>query len=96
MLQELVRAGWDPRVFETLRTKRRQAWLFAIGRTTQLRRRPVTATLHSLHQVGKAVDIISRSRLWGSPSFFRALAAAATAQGLHARPGDSCHVTWEG
>jgi hypothetical protein len=96
VLLDMVMTGWDPRVFETLRSERRQLWLYGIGRTHSLGRRPVTWTLHSLHLVGKAVDIISAHHLWDSPDFFEALDQAARTHGLHTLPSERCHVQWEG
>jgi len=96
VLRDLSAAGWDPFVIEVLRSEARQTWLYGIGRTHSLRRRPVTWTHHSLHLVGKAVDIISQSHGWTSLSFFEALKTAAWAHGLHVNATDRCHVEWRG
>jgi hypothetical protein len=52
--------------------------------------------LHSKHQVGKAVDIISRSLLWDSPTFYIALGKAARKHGLHQASHEPCHIEWIG
>lgn len=56
VLGRLWRRGFAPKLFETRRTKERQAWLYASGRT-----RPgskVTWTMRSKHLEGLAADII--------------------------------------
>jgi peptidoglycan L-alanyl-D-glutamate endopeptidase CwlK len=82
--------GWglDPWVVECVRTKERQAWLYAQGRT----RSGAVVTkaqshLQSWHGHGLAVDIVSRSLHWNAPpSFWTALGKACRAHG----------VTWGG
>lgn len=48
----------NARVFESLRTKERQAWLYGVGRTHSLTRKPISWTLQSKHITGDAVDIV--------------------------------------
>jgi hypothetical protein len=36
-------------IFEALRTKERQQWLYGVGRTHSFKRKPVTWTLNSRH-----------------------------------------------
>jgi hypothetical protein len=50
------KAGLKIKVLETRRSKERQKALYAIGRTTQKDRSPVTYTLQSRHIVGEALD----------------------------------------
>ena len=96
VLRDLVAAGWDPRVFEAYRSVERQKWLYAAGRTRDTGHPPVTWTRHSRHQVGKAVDIISRSQGWRSQRFFDALKTAARKHQLHLLDADRCHIEWRG
>lgn len=59
------RKGLDPVVFEALRTRERQDWLYAAGRT-----RPgaiVTKARESWHLYGLAADIVSRKMRWSAP-----------------------------
>ncbi len=97
ILDRLTRQGWDPVVFEARRTPERQEWLYGIGRTHSRHRRPVTFTRSSRHLVGKAVDIVSRSKGWSDPKFFDALKEAAEAEGM-AVPfaWDRAHAEWRG
>ncbi len=56
VLAELERAGYKPRVWETLRSDARQAWLYSSGRS---RSGPiVTWTNDSDHESGNAADVI--------------------------------------
>ena len=48
----------NARIFETLRTKERQKWLYGIWRTHSLHRKPVTRTMSSRHMTGEAVDVV--------------------------------------
>jgi len=106
-IQERVKAvlaamkarGFDPIIYESRRTTERQAWLWGIGRAHHLNRKPVTdkdgVKKQSRHQVAKAVDVISKSRYWGWPAFFRALRQEAKKQGLHSlAPYEECHLEW--
>ncbi len=97
VLQRLRKAGWDPVVYEARRTLERQMWLYGIGRWHSRNRKAVTHTMRSKHIVGKAVDIISRSKGWSDPKFFDALKAAAEAEGLSVPyDWDRAHVEWRG
>ena len=42
-----------------LRTKERQEYLYSIGRTSELDRKPITWTTNSYHMTGKAFDIFA-------------------------------------
>ena len=53
--------------FETRRSHARQAELFAIGRTIQNTKKPVTWTLKSLHLEWKAVDLVFMQ--WKTPTW---------------------------
>jgi len=88
--------GFDPIVFESARTETRQRWLYGVGRTHSLRRKPITWTLNSLHIPGKAVDIISKKRKWDWPAFFTALAQEGRKVGLHSIKAEGCHMEWRG
>lgn len=94
--KRLSERGFDPMVFESLRTLERQKWLYGVGRTHSLTRKPVTWTLISRHLVGKGVDIISKSRLWNHPAFFKALREEAEKLGLRVLDKEQCHVEWTG
>lgn len=62
--------GLDAFVFETVRSPELQAEYYARGRTKKPPERPVTnahSNLYSWHGYGLAVDVISRSMLWGAP-----------------------------
>ncbi len=86
--------GFDPVVFEAKRSEERQRWLYAYGRTRSKGKKPITWTLNSRHLVGKAADIISKSRGWNDPTFFHALAEAAIAEGMHTIAQEACHVQY--
>jgi peptidoglycan LD-endopeptidase CwlK len=84
-LNNAWRAGLDPIVFETVRSVDRQAWLYGVGRTHSLHRTPVTRVRDARtgwHHYGVALDVISRSKHWGSEAFFRQLAPHFKAQGF--------------
>ena len=94
VLARMEARGFDPIVFETKRSQARQLWLYAQGRT-----RPgpkITWTLTSKHITGKAVDIVSRSRLWSWPEFYKALAEEGARVGLKTIPQEACHLEWRG
>lgn len=59
-LQECRDAGLQPYVYEGLRTSKRQAELYAIGRTVQKSRPKATNARagQSMHQYGLAVDFV--------------------------------------
>jgi len=96
VLKDMRSQGYDPIVFEVSRTDYRQLFLYCIGRIFRLASTKVTWTLTSKHQVKKAVDIISRSRGWNHPEFFRALGIAAIKTGLHQSSAEPCHIEWRG
>jgi peptidoglycan L-alanyl-D-glutamate endopeptidase CwlK len=82
-LQAARAAGLDPIVHEAYRSDARQRWLFAQGRA-----RPgeivthAQSALYSWHGYGLAADVISASRGWDDPSFFRRLAPHMQRAGL--------------
>lgn len=86
--------GFDPVVFEAKRTVERQKWLYGIGRTHHKDQRPVTWTLKSRHIAGKAADIISASRLWNWPQFYKTLKQEANKQELKVLSSEQCHIEW--
>lgn len=101
-LNNMKTAGWDPVIFETLRTDARQKYLYGFGRNYDDGRGRVTASRdgnESWHFYGLAADIISASKDWGAPpSFWTALGEHVRAIGLHwggnwRRP-DLPHVQW--
>lgn len=95
LLQNMEAKGYDPVVFEALRTPERHKWLYGIGRTHDLDRKPVTWTMHSLHLTGKGADIISHSKGWNWPEFFDALEHEAEKLQLITIPQERCHVQFK-
>lgn len=83
-------------MFEARRSDARQRWLYGVGRTHSLKRKPISWTLDSKHLKGKAADIISKSRLWNWPEFYKALAEEAEREGMHTLRVEQCHVEWRG
>ncbi len=96
LLTAMTRRGFDPIIFEALRSEWRQKWLYGVGRTHDLKRKPVTWTMHSKHLAGKAVDIVSKKHLWDYPEFYDALAEEAEKVQLHVIPNERCHCEWQG
>lgn len=97
VLAAMKKRGYDPVIFEALRTSERQVYLYGIGRTHSKRRKPITWTLTgSYHLKAKAVDIISRSRGWDWPEFYAALHEEGHKVGLHTIAQEGCHLQWEG
>jgi hypothetical protein len=92
ILSHLTSLGYDPIVFESLRTQVRQNYLYSIGRTILKNRKPVTWTFKSKHREGMAVDIISKKHGWSDPKFFIALAYVSKQYGCHTIPQEQCHV----
>jgi len=51
--------------------------------------------MNSKHLVGKAVDIVSRSRWWAWPEFFLVLGREAEKEGMHnLAPHELCHIQY--
>ena len=96
LLERMKLRGFDPILFETLRTLERQKWLYEIGRTREKDRKPVTWTMKSKHFSGQACDIVSKSRLWDWPEFFSALRQEANRLKLRVLRTEQCHVEWAG
>lgn len=97
LIARMIALGYDPVIFEALRSEARQKWLYGIGRTHSKRRKAVTWTVHSRHLVGKAVDIISKSHGWNWPEFYEALHHEIhQIDGLSLIAVEACHVQWSG
>lgn len=96
ILNEMKSIGFDPIVYEALRSKERQAWLYGIGRTHSKNRKPVTWTMNSRHINGKAADIISKSKGWNNPKFYKALKRIANKYGMKVLKSEECHIEWQG
>ncbi len=83
---DLERAGFDPWIFETLRTHERQTFIHGFGRLYDDGRGIVTQSEdadETWHGFGLAADVISRQHRWdASPAFWRALGAACRTHGL--------------
>ena len=78
--------GYDPTIFETLRTNARQNWLAGFGRRYDDGRGIITHAVtvwSSWHGFGLAADVISAAHQWdASPMFWAALGEAAARHGL--------------
>ncbi len=97
LLQRMTARGEDPVIYEALRTRRRQEYLYSIGRTRDKHRKPVTWTMNSRHFAGKAADIISRKHGWGSDEFYQVLLEEVRKlPELQQIPQETCHVEWHG
>ena len=96
VLEEMRSRGYDPVVFEARRSMARQRWLYGVGRTHDLKRKPVTWTMSSRHLVGKAVDIWSKSRGWHWADFFGALQGEGRKVGLRGNVKEQDHLEWDG
>lgn len=96
VLFEMRSRGYDPIVFEARRSIARQEWLYGVGRSHDLKRKPVTWTLSSRHLVGKAVDIVSKSRGWNWLGFFGALQDEGRNVGLCGNGKEEDHLEWNG
>lgn len=86
VLRDVTAWGFDPMVFETMRSDARQQFLYGFGRRYDDGRGVVThseTALDTWHHYGLAADVVSRSRLWApDPFFWEALALAARRHGL--------------
>ncbi len=84
----------NARVFETLRTKARQEWLYWVWRTHTLDRKPITRTLKSNHLIWDAVDIVFND-VKGNPTRswpYDALITLAKRYGIrNLKPKETCH-----
>jgi hypothetical protein len=96
ILVRMKERGLDPIVYEAKRSQERQVWLYGIGRTHDLNRKPVTWTMHSKHLVGKAVDIISKEHGWNAPHFFDVLRDEARREGMDIIATEGCHIQYRG
>lgn len=67
-LEEAKKKWFNVMPFETLRTPKRQQELYAIWRTTDLNKYPLTWTLQSKHLTGNAIDIVFKDANW-NPSW---------------------------
>lgn len=95
ILARLKVRGFDPVVFEARRSYARQKWLYGVGRTHSLNRKPISWTMSSRHLVGKAVDIISKSRLWNWPEFYVALREEAEREDMQVIKQELCHIQYQ-
>jgi peptidoglycan L-alanyl-D-glutamate endopeptidase CwlK len=86
VVSDLQAWGYDPIVFETLRTNERQSFLYGFGRDYDDGRGIVTHSRtaeDTWHYYGLAVDIISRRKQWGAPpDFWYVLGTSARRHGL--------------
>lgn len=106
LIDNLAAASVPMKVLEGYRTPERQDYLFAIGRTRELHRSPVTfvSAWHSYHQYGLAVDMVidhPAHGMWeiGNPTadgWWRAYHALASAQGLEPLSFEKPHVQLAG
>lgn len=86
VVRDMRVAGYRPRVFETLRSDARQAYLYGFGREYDDGRGPVTKapdTSRSWHGYGLAVDVVEDDATpWVAPqAFWQALGASAERHG---------------
>lgn len=105
VLSRMRAEGFNPRLFETLRTAERQDFLFGFGRRYDDGRGIVTKVqshLHGWHGYGLAVDIVENDATpWTAPqAFWNALGAAAEANGMtwggRWKFLDVPHIQWGG
>lgn len=112
VLASMREKGWKPRVFETLRTLERQAYLHGFGRLydeydDKGRPRGIVTKVQDArsgwHFYGLAVDIVEDDRdPWVAPlAFWNDLGTAAEANGLAwggrwKDPYDAPHIQWGG
>jgi hypothetical protein len=101
VLAALTAEGFDPVVYEAMRSDARQTWLYGFGRDYDDGRGIVThaqTTAHGWHGSGLAADIISAAHGWDSRSFFDALAATVATHELTSgsfwQMQDRPHVQW--
>jgi len=101
-LAECHAEGLDAMVFETYRSKELQEHYYARGRTVKPPNRIVTkakSNLKSWHGYGLAVDVISKSKLWGAdPDWWPKVAAIFKRHGCDWggdwRQKDYPHMQW--
>lgn len=101
VLSSMKAQGFDPVVYEALRTEDRQRWLYGFGRQYDDDRGIVTHVddpRTGWHFFGLATDIISAAHGWDNSRFFDALADAYEAHGLTAggrwKMADRPHGQW--
>ena len=102
VIHDMENDGYDPIVYETLRTPDRQRWLAGFGVDYDDGRGVVThaeSVYTTWHGFSTAADIISASKEWDAPpDFWTALANAAADHGLVSgsvwRMKDLPHVQW--
>jgi len=93
LFKAMRKRRFDPVIFEGCRTLERQIWLYGVGRTHDLNRKPVTWTMHSKHLKCTAVDVISKKYWWGNAAFYKALCEEAEKLGLFTLyRKEQCHV----
>lgn len=91
-MQFLWDSGSDVRLVEGFRTKRRQGYLYSIGRTVNKGAAVVTHTLRSLHMQGRAMDVCSASLGYSDRRLFEMISSHAWEFGLRTVPGDRGHL----
>jgi hypothetical protein len=85
-------SGKDVVLVEGYRTKRRQRYLFSIGRTIDRGSPVVTHTLESQHCVGGAMDVCSAETGYMTPELFEFFRVNAGKFGLRTLSGDMGHL----
>lgn len=101
-LDRSKKGGWDPLLYESLRSDKRQQALYAYGRTRAGDKVTNAQFVYlTVHGYGLAVDIIHRTRHWNHPKFFywlaqHAEACGAVAGGFWIRFPDWPHIQYGG
>lgn len=71
VLAKMQAGGWNPRVYETYRSDRRQRYLYSFGRTRPGARVTNVATAQTgFHYWTLGADIIDAAKLWDAPERF--------------------------
>lgn len=91
---EVIKKYPTARLFETRRSSERQKWLYGVGRTHSVYRKPVTWTLTSRHMLGTAVDVVFVQKNWniGRNWPYWDLIVMAKKYGIkNLKPRETCH-----
>lgn len=103
VMDDMRAQGWKPRIFETIRTNERQAYLYGFGRDYDDGRGPVTKAPtadRGWHFFGLAVDVVEDDATpWKAPqAFWQALGASAERHGCtwggRWKTVDLPHIQW--
>lgn len=62
-LTDIRKQGVNPLIVETYRSQERQKWLYAQGRTRDLKSPKITWTLNSIHTLRNAVDVVPQRKI---------------------------------